>query len=65
MLNPIEAAIESVVASKIGKDHPSANELVGRYKSIAESLQCNGSRMDLESFQKMMQDLMQELRTIR
>jgi hypothetical protein len=65
MINPIEAAIEAVVASKIGKNHPSADELIARYKVVAESLQCNGSRMDLESFQKMMQDLMQELHSIR
>jgi|688.fasta_scaffold1208317_2 hypothetical protein len=65
MLNPIDAAIEAVVASKIGKDHPSAGELVSRYKGVAASLQCNGSRMDLEQFQKMMQDLMQELHSIR
>lgn len=65
MLNPIEAAIEAVVASKIGKDHPSAEEVISRYKDIAVSLQSNGSRMSYESFQQMMRDLMQELQSIR
>lgn len=65
MLNPIDAAIESVVASKIGKDHPAAEELISRYKNTVNSIQSNGSRMDLEQFQQMMRDLMQELHSIK
>ena len=65
MLNPIDAAIETVVATKIGKEHPLSEGLISKYKQIAESLQCDGTRMDLQSYQKMMNDLMQELHSIR
>lgn len=61
----IDAAIESVVASKIGRNHPAAEEIINRYKSQATCLRCDGTADDAASFKQIMQELMQELHSIR
>lgn len=65
MHNPINAAIEIVVQQKLGLDHPYAEEMINRYKTLALSLQKDGSKSDREAYQKMMQDLLRDLNSIQ
>lgn len=66
MSNPsIVAAIESVVANKLGRDNPVAEEIKNRYLAKASALNCDGSTEDRNNFVGIMHELLQELQSIR
>lgn len=56
--------ITNLVHSKIGQDHPRAQEVIDKYTTVSEGVQFSNTADDMAKFQQIISDVQEEIKEL-